>query len=287
MNLLVDILRGSQRREIIEQGYHEIKTYGAGKEYSFDDWIFLLSQMLHLGLLEIAYDDFSRLRITESGRKVLFENKKVTLALPQPKPKPEEKQVRFLEKTRAQTLKEELFDLLVALRRSIAQQQGMPPYLIFSDATLSEMAEKRPLSDADLMQVAGVGERKLQLYGDAFIGAIRRFVLEKTNEGTRVTGSTYLQTWDLFKQGKSVAEIAEMRNVSPMTVTGHLATMYERGELLDIRQWVRPEQIDIIQGALTLFSEPYPLKEIFEHFEGKFSYDQIRFSIADFRKHRK
>ncbi|MCC6279248.1 MAG: DNA helicase RecQ [Saprospiraceae bacterium] len=286
MNLLVDILRGSQRREIVEQGYHQIKTYGAGKEYSFEDWIFLLAQMLHSGLLEIAYDDFSRLRITESGRKVLFENKKVILALPQPKPKPEEKHVRFVEKTRAQTLKEELFDLLVALRRSIAQQQGMPPYLIFSDATLSEMAEKRPLSDADLMHVTGVGERKLQLYGDAFIGAIRRFVLEKTNEGAKVTGSTYLQSWELFKQGKSVAEIAEMRNVSPMTVTGHLATMYERGELLDIRQWVQPEQMDIIQGALTLFSEPYPLKEIFEHFEHRFSYDQIRFSIADFRKQR-
>lgn len=286
MQLLVDILRGSQRREIVEQGYHQIKTYGAGKEYSFDDWIFLLSQMLHLGLLEIAYDDFSRLRITESGRKVLFEHKKVTLALPQPKPKPEEKHPRFVEKTKDQTLKEELFDRLVAFRRSIAQQQGVPPYLIFSDATLSEMADKRPLSDADLMQVTGVGERKLQLYGDAFIGAIRRFVLEKTNEGTRVTGSTYLQTWDLFKQGQSVAVIAEMRGISPMTVVSHLATMYERGELLDIRQWVQPEQVDIIQGALTLFSEPYQLKEIFEHFNGAFSYDQIRFSIADFRKNK-
>ena len=287
MQLLVDILRGSQRREIVEQGYHQIKTWGAGKEYSFDDWMFLLSQMMHLGLVEIAYDDFSRLRVTESGRKVLFEQKKVTLALPQPKAKPEEKHVRFVEKTKAQTFKEELFDLLVALRRSVAQQQGMPPYLIFSDATLSEMAEKRPLSDTDLMHVTGVGERKLHLYGDAFIGAIRRFVLEKSNDGARVAGSTYLQTWEMFKQGKSVKDIAAMRDISPMTVASHLATMYERGELLDIRQWVQPEQMDIIQGALSLFGEPYQLKEIFEHFEGKFSYDQIRFSIADFRKQRK
>ena len=248
--------------------------------------MFLLSQMMHLGLVEIAYDDFSRLRVTESGRKVLFEQKKVTLALPQPKAKPEEKHVRFVEKTKAQTFKEELFDLLVALRRSVAQQQGMPPYLIFSDATLSEMSEKRPLSDTDLMHVTGVGERKLHLYGDAFIGAIRRFVLEKSNDGARVAGSTYLQTWEMFKQGKSVKDIAAMREISPMTVASHLATMYERGELLDIRQWVQPEQMDIIQGALSLFSEPYQLKEIFEHFEGKFSYDQIRFSIADFRKQR-
>ncbi len=287
MNLLVDILRGSQRREIMEQRFNEIKTYGAGKEYSFDDWIFLLSQMMHLGLLEIAYDDFSRLRVTESGKKVLFENKKVALALPQPKAKPGEKHPRFVEKTKAQTLKDELFDMLVTLRRSLAQQHGIPPYLIFSDATLSEMAEKRPSNDADLLQVAGVGERKLQLYGDAFIGAIRRFILEKTNDGTKVTGSTYLQTWELYKQGNSVEAIAQMRDISTMTVTGHLATMYERGELLDIRQWVLPEQMDIIQGALPLFSEPYGLKEMYEHFGGKLSYDQIRFSIADFRKRRK
>jgi hypothetical protein len=63
--------------------------------------------------------------------------------------------------------------------------------------------------------------------------------------------------------------------------------MYERGELLDIHKWVQPEQMDLIQGALSLFGEPYQLKEIFEHFEHKFSYSQIQFSIADFRKRRK
>lgn len=289
MNLLIDILRGSQRREIFENNFHEIKTYGAGKEYAYDDWLYLLSQMLHTGLIEIAYDAQHQLRVTGEGKKVLFEGKKVSLALPQPKTKtgkPGEKTYAIPEKSKSQLLKEELFERLVTLRRSLAQQQGVPPYLIFSDASLADMADKRPLTDADILQVSGMGERKLQLYGDAFIGEIRRFVLEKTGEGTRVTGSTQLQTWDLFKKGHLVEEIAEIRQMSTLTVLSHLATMYERGEMLDIGQWVSPEECDIIQGALPLFEEPYVMKAIFEHFNERYNYDKIRFAIADYRRNR-
>jgi ATP-dependent DNA helicase RecQ len=286
MQLLIDILRGSRRQEIMEAGYDQIKTYGAGKEYSSENWLFLISQMLHLGLIEIMYEDFSRLRVTEAGKKVLFENKNVTLALPEPKAAAE-KQVKFAEKNKSQIFRDELFETLVSLRRSIAQQQGVPPYLIFSDATLAEMSEKRPLTDADLIRISGVGDRKLHLYGDAFMNAIRRFVLEKSGEGAPLAGSSYLQTWDLFKQGHSVDVIAEKRNMSTVTITGHLAIMYERGELIELRNWVQPEQMDLIQGALPLFSEPFQLKDIFEHFAHRFSYSQIQFSIADFRKRRK
>lgn len=291
INLLIDILRGSQRRDIFENRYHEIKTYGAGREYSFEEWQFLLSQMLHRGLLEIAYDESNSLKVTANGRAVLFENKKVSLALP---PAPEEKKPARSEgvsidrgPTKTQILRDELFERLKVLRRSIGQQQGVPPYLIFGDATLQEMAEKRPLTDADLLRVAGVGERKLQLYGDAFMGEIRKFVLEKTGEGVNVSGSTYLLTWDLFKKGISIPEIARQRGISPVTAVSHLAVMYERGELLDIRQWVTADECDYIQGALPLFQEPYQLKEIFEHFQQRFDYDKIRWAIADFRRKNK
>jgi ATP-dependent DNA helicase RecQ len=284
MNLLVDILRGSGRREIFDNKYHEIKTYGAGKEYGFDDWMYFLLQMIHVGLIEIAYDDHHRLRVTEQGKKVLFEGRKVPLAMPQAKTKPEERVPRFAEKSKTQVLRDELFEKLAALRKLVAQQQGMPPYLIFSDATLQAMAEKRPLNDNDMLQVSGVGERKLQLYGDAFIGEIRRFVLEKTSDGQRVTGSTQLQSWDMFKNGQSVETIAKIREISPFTVMGHLATMYERGEMVDIRQWVSPEECDVIQGALPLFDEPYPMRPIFDHFKEHFSFDKIRWALAEYRR---
>ncbi len=285
MSMLTDILRGSQRREIFDQGYHQIKTYGAGREYSFDEWQFLLSQMLHLGLLEIAYDEKNCLKVTEAGRAVLFDNRKVNLALP---PKPEEKAAAKAaaarQPGRTQGLRDELFDRLVALRRKIGQQQGVPPYIVFSDATLEEMAQKRPISDADLLYVSGVGERKLQLYGDAFIGEIRRFIREKNGEGQNVQGSTYLLTWDLYKAGKSLDEIARERGISPVTAVSHLAIMYERGETVDFSAWATPEALDLIQGALPLFQEPYQLKDIYEHFGQRFSYEAIRFAIADSKR---
>lgn len=292
MNMLIDVLRGSNRREIFEQNYHTIKTYGAGKEYSYDEWLFLLSQMLHLGLVEIAYDERNVLRVTAAGKAVLFDAKKVNLALPVPKASPEEKAAAAKQKLppalrpkpQKEVFREELFDWLRQLRRTVAQQQGVPPYLIFSDATLEEMAEKRPLTDYDLLQISGVGERKLQNYGDTFLAEIRRYVLEKSNAGLNVMGSTFLQSWDLWKQGRSVDQIAASRGISPVTVLSHLATMYERGELLDIGQWVSPEEVDMIQGALPLFEEPYSLKLIGEHFGGRFGYDQIRLSIADFKR---
>lgn len=285
MSMLTDILRGSQRREIFDQEFHKIKTYGAGREYSFDEWQFLLSQMLHLGLLEIAYDEKNCLKVTDAGRAVLFEGRKVNLALP---PKPEEKAAEKAAAAkpagRTQGLRDELFERLVALRRKIGQQQGVPPYIVFSDATLEEMAQKRPISDADLLYVSGVGERKLQLYGDAFIEEIRRFVREKSGEGQNVQGSTYLLTWDLYRAGKSLEEIARLREISPVTAVSHLAIMYERGETVDFSAWATPEAFDLIQGALPLFQEPYQLKDIYEHFNQRFSYEAIRFAIADMRR---
>ncbi len=286
MSLLVDILRGSQRREIMEHKYHEIKTYGAGKEHGYDEWLFLLSQMLHVGLIEIAYDDHNCLRVTDEGKRILFEGKKVSLAMPQPKQKPGEKTAipRVAEKSKTQLMREELLARLMALRRDLAVQQGIPPYTLFSDLTLQQMADSRPLSDAEMLEIEGVSERKLQLYGDAFMGAIRQFVLEKTQAGERVTGSTHFISYDLFKRGHLVEEIAELRGISTLTVMGHLATMYERGELIDLGQWVSPEECDIIQGALPLFEEPYQLKVIHEHFGERFNFDKIRFAIADYRR---
>lgn len=285
INLLIDVLRGSRRREIFDQNLDRIKTYGAGQEYSYDEWLFLISQMLHNGYIEIAYDDHNRLKVTQSGRDVVGGQKKAPLVLPELKEKIKETRTQAAKpKSAAQSLKEELFERLVLLRRRLAQERGTPPYLIFSDASLEDMAQKRPISDDAMLQVSGVSERKLQLYGDEFISDIRKFILEKQQSGQSISGSTYLISWEQYQNGKTVAEIAAARGLSPNTIMSHLATMYERGENIDILQWVTPEQMDVIQGALSLFEEPFQLKSIYEHFQETYNFDQIRWSIADFRR---
>ncbi len=281
MHLLIDVLRGSQRKEILQNGWHQIKTYGVGREYNFEEWQFLLSQMLHSGLIEIAYEDNNCLRITASGRAVLFDGKKIPLALPAT---PEAIAAVKKDPNNKKALQESLFRQLVTLRRAIAQQQGVPPYLIFNDATLLAMAQKFPLTDADLLYIDGVGERKLRLFGDAFVAAIRQFVRDRTQEGIQLPGGTYLATWDLYKAGEPVEVIAQKRGVGLATVIHHLASWYEKGEMVDVRPWLSPEANDWVQGALSLFEEPYVLKDIYEHFHQRLSYETIRFAIADNRR---
>jgi ATP-dependent DNA helicase RecQ len=191
-----------------------------------------------------------------------------------------------VEKSKTQLQKEELLARLQQLRRTMAIQQGIPPYTLFSDVSLQQMAERRPLSDAEMLGIEGVSERKLQLYGDAFLQEIRRFVLEKSQSGERLTGSTQFLSYHLFLQGMSVEEIAKERGFSTLTIANHLATMYERGELFNIDQWISPEVCDIIQGALPLFEEPYQMKPIFEHFSERFTFDEIRWAVAAYRRTR-
>lgn len=277
MNLLVDVLRGSRRQEIFQQNLHKIKTYGAGKEYGAEDWLYLLSQMMHLGLIEIAYDEFNRLRVTEAGKSILFENKKVSLALPTiPKALVPDNQPY----APTQNLRKELFDRLGKLRREIAQQEGVPPYIIFSDASLDEMAEKRPVTDGDLLSISGMGERKLHRYGSRIIAEIRQFVVEKASDGVKIKNGSCLQTLELYQKGFPPEEIARMRSISSYSVTDHLVTMYEKGEDIDLTYWVSPDEIDLIKGALPLFTPPYRLQEIFTHFEERFNYDKIRWALA-------
>jgi ATP-dependent DNA helicase RecQ len=286
MNMLVNILRGSRNREILDNGYDQLKTYGAGREYSFDDWLFLLMQMLHNGLIEIAYDDSHRLRVTTTGDTILFDQKKVNLAIP-PVVQPKQGAPKVIELkpvTKTQQLRDELFERLRLLRRELAQRAGVPPYTIFSDATLTEMAEKRPVMDTDMLMISGVGERKLQQFGEVFINEIRRFMLDKEESGVKVQGSTYLISWNMYQQGNSVEEIARQRNMSPTTVISHLCTMYERGEAVDYSDWISPEEMDIVKGALSLFTEPFVMKDIFEHFHQQYNFEKIRWAIAEHRR---
>ncbi len=183
--MLIDVLRGSNRREIYERGYNNIKTYGAGGEHSTYDWQYFIQQLLNLGFVEIAYDQKSVLKLTEAAHDVLFKGVTVKLV----------RMVSLKERRAAQKVKakkpvskrervrDELFERLRQLRREQARERGVPPYIIFSDATLEEMAAMRPTTAETMMRVSGVGEKKLQLYGELFMGCIQAFLREKSGEG--------------------------------------------------------------------------------------------------------
>ncbi|MDR1345001.1 MAG: DNA helicase RecQ [Tannerellaceae bacterium] len=188
MNMLVDILRASGRAELRELGYDKLKTYGVGRDLSFKEWKEYIYQMLQLGYAEIDYASARTLKVTSMGRKVLFGDTKAMLATycePEDvvsKPAASEKRergartsgsrkpIRIVE---ADSPEETLMDSLRQLRLRIARQEGVPAYIIFSDDSLSHMTQKKPLTREAFAGIRGVGEMKLEKYGEVFVALIR------------------------------------------------------------------------------------------------------------------
>lgn len=297
MGLLVDILRGSKRKEVISNDYDKIKTYGAGADISQSDWLNLLLQMLNSGLVEIAYDQRHVLKVTEAGRAVLFNNRKIQLV------KMDSIQKRRAEqgqqpKTEAKRdrVRDELFEVLRGIRKQVAVKQGVPPYIVFSDASLEEMAAAKPITELEMRRISGVGEKKWQLYGEIFINAILTFdgkpkvsfQRASVNSNSKPTaapaGKTHQETLQLFKRGFSIPQIAMERQIQERTVTSHLTELYARGEKIDLKRIVSKSELKEILQAMETMSPPYLLRPIFDAFDGRMSYDKIKFALAYYHR---
>ena len=280
-SLLIDVLRGSGKREIFDRGYQNIKTYGAGRDASQRDWQFFMMQLINLGFLEVAYDAKNVLRLTPLSQEVLFNKKQVELVRPQvAASRTEQAKARAKAKPKRERVRDELFEILRVKRRELAQQRGVPPYVIFSDATLEEMAAKRPTIDADLMEISGVGERKLQLYGNIFMDKIIEYIKTKTAEGEKLQGSTYTLTNELYKQGLSIEAIAEKRGLNPVTIYSHIAYLYEKGEPIDLFKYFTEAEYEQIAVAIEAMQPPFKMKDIFEYLNEEIPYHKIRLAFS-------
>jgi ATP-dependent DNA helicase RecQ len=286
INMLVDILRGSRRTDLLRAGYQNIKTYAAGQEYKYEDWQFFISQLIHLGYLEIAYDAGNVLRVTELGRGVLFNSKTVRLVMPieketkqvEPKAKTEKTATKVQDKDQH---KRALLESLISARRTMSQQSGVPPYLIFSDAELDLIATQMPFTPKRLLTVPGITLAKVESYGQAMSETVAKYILETENHlPVTLLGKTTLLTLGLHQQGLSVEEVATARGLSSVTIAGHLADAYSEGADLNLQDWVSPEAMDQIAGALSLFQKPYTLRVIEEHFEQRYSHNEIKWTLA-------
>ncbi|MFK7983994.1 MAG: DNA helicase RecQ [Saprospiraceae bacterium] len=283
--MLIDVLRGSNRREIFERGYNKIKTYGAGGDFSTRDWQFFLMQLINLGYLEVAYDANNVLRLTTLSHEVLFNKKKVELVKAQvAETRAKKAKAQAKAKPKRERVRDELFEILRVKRRELAQQRGVPPYVIFSDATLEEMAAKRPTIDADLMEISGVGERKLQLYGNFFMDKIIDYIKSKIAAGEKLQGSTYILTYELYKQGLTIQEIAEKRALNPVTIYSHIAYLYEKGEPIDLFKYFTAEEYERIEVAIKAMKPPFQMKDIFEYLQEEVPYYKIRLGFSHYSK---
>ena len=184
---LIAILRGNFFEEITEKGYDKLKTFGAGRDIPQRDWQDYLLQMLNMGYFEIAYNENNHLKVTTAGAKVLYGHEKAMLVVikreektikPSKTTRKKEPGNKILFKEQAQLSVEEvdhmLFEELRATRKDLADQQGIPAYIVLSDKTLHLLAIQRPKTLEEFGMVNGIGEYKKEKYGKYFIEIIRK-----------------------------------------------------------------------------------------------------------------
>ncbi|MCK0133683.1 DNA helicase RecQ [Arenibacter sp. S6351L] len=276
---VIDVLRGAQNANILDKNYQEIKTYGIGKDISWNHWQHYTIQLINQGLCEIAFHKNNVLRLTDLAKAVLFNNTKVQLSQPLSK----EEQIAVRKESKSKSVNENsLFEKLRQLRFQISLEENIPAYLVFNDATLKEMESKKPVTSETFKEINGVGQRKLEVYGEMFINEIKAFIETnpKKKKKKKRKSDTALESYELFKEGKNVEEIAEIRGLKPNTILAHLEKLYHDGKDIDIYQLISKEDVAKVAEAKKELQDPEGLKPYFEHFEEKLEYSTIRLALS-------
>jgi ATP-dependent DNA helicase RecQ len=170
---VVDVLRGADTERIRNLGHQRLSTWGIGQDFSHNEWTSIARQLIHRGYLVQDIANFSVLRLTPSALRVLRGEETVELA----QPRIREQAVRKKKSRTAALLSDSdhrLFETLRELRKFLASEQGVPPYVIFGDAALLEMSRLRPADREEFLAITGVGQVKLDRYGEQFLEAIAR-----------------------------------------------------------------------------------------------------------------
>ncbi len=166
---IIDVLKGKSLKKLVEKQYDQLSTYGIGKDKSDSYWYSLLQQLIHQGLVTIDLTRNGNLMLTEAARPILRGENNVFLAIPRLAVNISKKKEPL-----PKNIDRELFAKLKHLRKSIAEENQVPAYVVFSDASLADMASRLPTNSSAFLQVSGVGNTKLVRYGDAFIALIQK-----------------------------------------------------------------------------------------------------------------
>jgi ATP-dependent DNA helicase RecQ len=276
INLLIDVLRGSNKTEVREAGFDRIKTFGAGRDISFFQWKIYITQLINQGLLRIDYADGFKLKTTPLSRGVLFEDRKVQLTdlthselvFEQPKK---------VKKT--EVLKDGLIAMLKDWRYEQSKIKQVPAYVIFSDKTIENIAEAKPMHLEDLISIDGIGKVKLDLYGADIIAIVQSYLMNQ-DISRNIKGKTYLETLQMYNQGEKVEEIAHRRQLSPFTIYSHLAYLYAKGESIDIMEYITEDDINRVRAAWVSINKDETLGKLAELLENSLELYKIKLALA-------
>ena len=273
---LVDVLLGKENERILRFGHNKASTYGIGSELNQSEWRDLYRQLIARGLLAVDLEGHGGLHLTEESRPVLRGEQPLHLRKFSRKTKAksrERKDSRFTDPK-----KNDLWQALRNRRQQLADEQGIPAYMIFHDATLAEMLENQPETLTQLSNISGVGKRKLADYGETFLDVLNDY----RNPGKNTQSDTEEETLQLFRLGMDAEAIAAQRGLKAITIYNHLAKGIERDEVPLSEVVPLPQhQLEAIRFAIEQYEGGKRLKPVFDALEGEFSYEVLRCVRSD------
>ncbi|QLE42632.1 DNA helicase RecQ [Nostoc sp. C052] len=286
MLYIIDVLRGAKSQKIVQNEHDQLSTYGIGKDKSVDEWRMLGRSLLHQGLLEQTSDGYSVLKLNPLSWEVMRRQRTVSLAVPVAQ------KINWEEGSEKAVEAEILMQRLRSLRKQLADEQAVPPYVVFQDSTLKLMAQQQPTTITEFGKLSGVGSHKLSQYGDKFLTEIRAYRQEKGlldppqvnfTPSISLPSDTEIFTLQLHKQGLSVDEIAKKRNIRPTTIIRHLADLIEKNQPVDLNQLVSLEHQQKIWQVLEVLGD-ISLTPIREQLGESYSFDEIRLVRGKWRR---
>lgn len=290
INYIVDIIVGADTKRIRELQHNKIKTYGTGKDKDKNHWRFITDELLAQEHIEQEGKQYPVLKIMEKGNNILFGEGNID-ALKREEVK---KKYQFEAGRKLEFYNETLFEKLRILRKKFAEEQKVPPYIIFSDRALHEMATYYPTTPVNMKKINGVADTKLERYGDCFINEIQLYLNENPDipipdtqslsysdiiPPKKIIGETCEKTYELYKKGHSIKQIVKERNLAPSTITSHLEKLIRDGRDIDINILIDPKKIDLIK-EIYFTLKTWNTTPIVEYSNGKVNYEEARFVRA-------
>jgi ATP-dependent DNA helicase RecQ len=280
---VIQVLLGSKEERILQQGHDRLSTYGIGSELNKMQWGHLARQMIRMGYLDQA-DPYQVLSLTPKAYDALKNRSPIMGRI-------QEAKERAARKARETELEYDraLFDLLRARRKQLADEAGVPPYVIFSDRALIEMAAYFPQSPERMLDISGVGQVKARQHGETFLAIIRdycreRAIPERLKEVRIVrddSGRRYTIIGEAFNRGESVQSLMQRYQVTAGTILDHLTRYAAAGHplrrddaLLSLTS-ASPDQQAAAFAAFGELGTAY-LKPVFDKLEGLVSYDELK-----------
>jgi ATP-dependent DNA helicase RecQ len=293
---LIDVLRGSKAKKVMQFGHHKLSTYGIGQDYSKKQWQQLSRQFLHQGL--VAQDmDYGSLKLTAKGWDVLKGQLKIRGQVDMDDPlipdAAEPARMIDLDYDR------ELFEILRQTRKQLADDAGIPPFVIFADKTLVEMATFFPQSNENFLDMHGIGKVKAEKYGTRFMQVIGSYCRDKQIQerpkkpppevsvqsdpkaATPAKEATprFISVGEMFDAGRTIRDIVDTFGIQQTTVIGHLVRYVREGFALDgekilLASSLPDDQLERVIAAFDRCGNEY-LKPAFDFLNGTVHYDEL------------